>query len=237
MNRRRLLLLGGALLVLLAATDFWHRIYVPRESQDRNAGSLAPAAVPAPPSVADIRRELAQWMPGLQPVTTAADRPADTGWSLALLGVFDNRKGAFAVIRATPAGGGDAAVQQAAVGDELFGLRVADIKARRVVLTSAAGEQVLELFKPSQPPAHGTGAAPPGKATITAAVPGAAVPGVTAAAPGSAVPGTVTAQELQPGESLKLPAGLTVTEGKLPARDPNKKKPRLPSRPRPPQSP
>jgi hypothetical protein len=236
-NRRRLLLLVGALLVMLAAIDFWRRIYVPRDLRARDAGSFAPADVSAPPSVDDIRRELTQWLPGLQPVTTAADRPAETGWSLALLGVFDNRKGAFAVIRATPAGGGDAAVRQAAVGDELFGLRVADIQARRVVLTSAAGEQVLELFKPSQPPAHGTGAAPAARAATTAAVPGAAVPGAAAPAAGPAVPGAVTAQELQPGESLKLPGNLPVTEAKLPARDPNKKKPRLPSRPRPPQSP
>jgi hypothetical protein len=244
MSRRRAIVLGLALLATLAAVDFVKRIYVPREARVRDAESLVPAKVPAAAAVADIRRDLASWLPGLQPIVAGADPSVDSSWSLALLGVFQDRGGGFAVIRATPAAGGEPSVQAVKEGDEVFGLRVAGIDPRRVVLLAGEQRQELELFKARQPQVKGAGPAPasstkqPAAPSAMAAGAATSVAGRAAASP-PAVPGqaTVEAQELQQGMTLKLPSSLLVVEGKLPATEAGKKRPRLPGQPREPKNP
>ncbi|MCM2311512.1 MAG: hypothetical protein NDI84_08915 [Steroidobacteraceae bacterium] len=223
MNRRRVLGYAAALVLVLAALDFRQRIHVPREPTARDAASLVPAAVPPAVPADRIRQDLATWLPGLRPVAGSAAALVDTGWSLALLGVFEERDGGFAVIRATPAAaGGKPQVQRVVEGDEVYGLRVARIESKRVVLQSGDAEQTLELFK-AAPRVVGEGAAPAAAATPTAATPAVA----TAAPAGN----TVVATELKAGEALKLPGNMPVVEAKLPPKDPNKKKVRPPPRP------
>lgn len=222
MNRKRVLAYAAAVVLALAALDFWQRIHVPREPKARDAASLVPAEVPPAVPADRIRQDLAAWLPGLRPVAGSTTARVDTAWSLALLGVFEERDGGFAVIRATPAASGKPQVQRVVEGDEVYGLRVARIEAKRVMLRSGDAEQALELFK-GGPPVVGEGAA------------AAAGPGATAALPPAAEAGaagnTVVATELKAGEALKLPENMPVVEAKLPPKDPNKKKVRPPPRP------
>jgi hypothetical protein len=222
MNRKRVLGYAAVVVLALAALDFRQRIHVPRETKVRDAASLVPAVVPPAVPADRIRLDLAAWLPGLRPVAGSATALVDTAWSLALLGVFEERDGGFAVIRATPAAGGKPQMQRVVEGDEVYGLRVARIESKRVVLQSGDAEQALELFK-AAPQVVGEGA------------PATSSPAATAATPRTAAAGagdkTVVATELQYGETLKLPGNMPVVEAKLPPKDPNKKKVRPPPRP------
>ena len=56
-SRRRLVALIAAGVLLMAATDFSHRIYVPRETRARGEDSFQPAVVPTPLTAAQIQRD------------------------------------------------------------------------------------------------------------------------------------------------------------------------------------
>lgn len=239
MNRQRAIWIGAAALVAVAAVDFLQRFYVPRDTRVRDAGSFVPAEVPAPVTEAKIQQDLAQWLPGLRPVSEVDGSAPEVNWALALLGVFDNRRGGFAVIRATPSAGGEAKVQRVVVGEEVYGMRVASIEPRRVVLQGAQGTKELQLFEREAAPVLGAGPAPaPSLAAAPRPTPRAPVESVATAGRSRAAvsrsPGAPAAREaveLKPGEMPKFPSGMKVVEGKLPPKDPNRKKSRPPPRP------
>lgn len=216
MTRRQARLAFGAIVVLLAALDFAQRIYVPREDHTRDASSFVPAQVPAQAGVVEIQKELAGWLPGLKPVAVETETPADGSWALALLGVFESRDGGFAVVRATPRAGGSPRVEQLVVGQEVFGLKVVSIEPRRVVLAGEGGEQSLELFSAKAGQAVGFGTARTGAAVPAAAAPGGPQPQRAATAKAATSQDgdskSVTAKELQAGESIPLPGNMPVVE-------------------------
>lgn len=146
-GRTRALIVGG--LLLLAAVDFWQRIYVPSDVTVRSADSLQPASVPSPRSAGVVNGDLAAWLPGLQPLAVAEETGAPSDWSLTLLAVFTDRADPFGVVRAVPAGGGTGKVQRAAPGDQLFGYRVLGIEQHSLSLEGPQGRVSLEVFRPS----------------------------------------------------------------------------------------
>lgn len=149
MNAGRVSALIVVGLVLLAAVDFWQRIYVPSDVAVRSADSLQPATVPTPRSAGAVNADLTTWLPSLQPLAVVEDTGAPTDWTLTLLAVFADRADPFGVVRATPAAGGAARVQRAAPGDELFGYRVAGVEQHRLSLEGPQGPVSLEVFRPS----------------------------------------------------------------------------------------
>ncbi len=236
MTRQRVLVLAAVALVLLAATDFWRRIDVPRHSEHRDAGSFQPAVVRAPLSAAKISQDLVKWLPRLRPVAPGPGAGGAEEWSLALLAVFEDRGARFAVIQARPASSGAARLQRVVEGDELYGHKVARIESQHVTLSGGQGEQDLWLFKPAAAAVAGVGAAPAATAAPVSSA-GAQVrtaPGATsrtpaaatasagplprnrsssqagAAAPPAASAGarTVETKELKAGEAFELPASM-----------------------------
>lgn len=226
---RNVTTLAVAALALLAAADFWHRIFVPRQLEARPASSFVPATVPPPVTSSTIRKDLGTWLPKLQLIADAAPSGSvETGSALTLLAVFDEPRGRFAVIRATPTTGGAGQVRSVVEGDELSGFRVARIELLRVVLAGPEGERALTLFKPMAEPVIGTGSEPVPSDTASsgpvAAAPVAssnpaapapatpqAVPTPAKAAPAKAAPAgakSVATQEVKPGQAFELPASM-----------------------------
>lgn len=216
MSRRRLVALIAAGALLMAATDFSHRIYVPSETRARGEDSFQPAVVPTPLTAAQIQRDLVSWLPGLRPVAGSPGSDADGEVAMDLLAVFVERDGAFAVVRAIPTAGGEATVRSVTQGDQLYGFTVTRIEPLKLVLTSERGDQELHLFKPAPLTATAAAAAIP-RASV--AVPSAASPGTTAPEP--APPATAGAAGnagnagWRPGAPIELPEsmrGLKVVE-------------------------
>lgn len=217
-------LLIAAGLLLLAAIDFWQRIYVPSATRARGAGSFQPAAVPAPLSAARIQTDLVSWLPTLRPVAggAGAGAGAESDWSLALLAVFVERDASFAVVRATSTAGGGTRIQSVAPGDKLYGLTVVRVEPQSVVLQGAGGEQELAIFTPDTAAvaASGEGAAemqtPPPIAA--AQVEPAASMQPAPAVPAQPAPGGATQQksvEWKAGKPVQLPEsmrGLKIVE-------------------------
>lgn len=237
LTRRNVTTLAVAALVLVAAVDFWQRILVPRHLETRPASSFVPAEVPPPVTSGTIRKDLSTWLPKLQLIAEgSASGTAETGSALTLLAVFEDPKGRFAVVRATPTTGGAGQVLRIVEGDELGGFKVARIEMLRVVLTGPGGERALALFEPAAEPVIGagpepvpSGAAPSGPvaaAPVASAGPAPPAPAVPQAAPQAApraappparavpagpVPSeakSVSSQEVKPGQGFELPASM-----------------------------
>ncbi len=233
MTRRNLFAITAGVLLLIAAVDFWQRIFVPRHQQVRAASSFVPAAVPASASSAQIRKDLATWLPKLAPIAEESGPAAETQWGLRLLAVFDDQSGRFAVVRATPAAGGGAVkILRVVEGADLYGYKVARIEPLRVKLDSKQGAQELQLFHPNGSPVVGaapqssavpsapaeTGTAPvvqsqpaaPANTGKSAPVPAVrpahqAAPGAPSRPVAGKGPKTVQTQELKPGQAFELP--------------------------------
>lgn len=231
---RNVTMLAVAALALFAAVDFWQRIFVPRQLEARPASSFVPATVPPPVTSSTIRKDLGTWLPKLQLIADAA--PAGTveaGSALTLLAVFDEPRGRFAVVRATPTTGGAGQVRSVVEGDELSGFRVARIEPLRVVLAGPEGERALTLFRPSAEPVIGAGSEPVPSAGVlpdpAVAAPVAssgppvpdpaapqAVPPPAKATPAKAAPAkaappgakSVASQEVKPGQAFELPESM-----------------------------
>lgn len=236
MTRRNILAITAGVLLLLAAVDFWQRIFVPRHQQVRAASSFVPAAVPAPTSSAQIRKDLTTWLPKLAPIAEGSDLEAtEAQWGLQLLAVFDDQSGRFAVVRATPATGGTVKVLRVVEGSDLYGYKVARIDSLRVRLEGQQGAQELQLFNPKGAPVVGTmsgeGGHPPVPSQTStvpvaqsqpAASPGAGAsdsipavspaPAAPAGTPSKSAPSkgpkTVQTQELKPGQAFELPESM-----------------------------
>jgi len=227
---RRMQTIAVACLALLAAVDFWQRIYVPRNFEARGAGSFVPTAVPPSVPANEIRRDLAAWLPKLRPIAAASGAAADTDWTLVLLAVFFDRNTTFAVVRATSAAGGASKVQRVVEGDQLYGFRVSRIEPLRVSLTGERGERELQLFKPAGAPVVGAGpvATGPGQhAPVAAALPNASAAQTAKQAPpgpvSSAAPQVVSGNEPKPGDAFKVPdsmRGLKVMDAPVPPKKP-----------------
>jgi hypothetical protein len=234
-NQRRLRLIVAAGLLLLAAVDFFGRVYVPRHVELRGTGSFAPAAVQAAVPTSRIRKDLATWLPKLRPIADASGPAADSDWALTLLAVFDDRRTRFAVIRANSLGGGGPRISSVVQGDDLYGFKVKRVDPLRVVLSGESGDRELQLFEPGTASVVGAGAAPgptsgpPSMSTATTAVaasPGSASPpsrpeGTQANPPAAAGPHVVQSRELKPGEGFELPEsmrGLKVVDAPTPAK-------------------
>ena len=236
MTRRKLFAITAGVLLLFASIDFWQRIFVPRHQQVRAASSFVPAAVPAPASSAQIRKDLSTWLPKLAPIAEASGQAAtDAEWRLQLLAVFEDQSGRFAVIRATPAAGGAVKIQRVLEGGDLYGYKVASIEPLRVKLEGEQGAQELQLFNPKSAPVVGTGIQTSGSRPLpspTSSEPAAqsqsaATPGPVASASGPAAPPVpaapadtpsqpaagngpkaVQTQELKPGQAFELPESM-----------------------------
>jgi hypothetical protein len=245
MTRRKLFAITAGVLLLFASIDFWQRIFVPRHQQVRAASSFVPAAVPAPASSAQIRKDLSTWLPKLAPIAEASGQAAtDAQWGLQLLAVFEDQSGRFAVIRATPAAGGSVKIQRVLEGGDLYGYKVASIEPLRVKLEGEQGAQELQLFNPKSAPVVGTGsqtgAATPDPAapvpvaraeSAASAVPAAIAPpqatrpaqptpaGTPAQPVAGKAPKAVQTQELKTGQAFELPEnmrGLKVLDAPVP---------------------
>jgi hypothetical protein len=244
MTRRKLFAITAGVLLLFAAIDFWQRIFVPRHQQVRAASSFVPAAVPAPASSAQIRKDLSAWLPKLAPIAEGAGpAAADAQWELQLLAVFDDQSGRFAVVRATPAAGGAVKILRVVEGGDLYGYKVARIEPQRVKLEGEQGTQELRMFRPKDAPIIGAGSQasvvpsqPAARAPV--AQPGSAAAGPAGTAPPPAArpaqqaasgtparpaagkgPKTVETQELKPGQAFELPEsmrGLKVLDAPVP---------------------
>lgn len=232
MNATRMRVLLVVALALVALVDFTRRIHVPRDVRPRDADSFVPAAVAPPVSAARVSKDLVAWLPGLQPVAEGAGEAAATDWALTLLAVFSEQGRAFAVIRATPSAGGTAKVQRIAIGDDLYGYKVAQIDPQRVRLEGQGGPQELQIFKPAKSAVTGSGAPPAASAAVVAPSQAPGVAGAAAAAPTAspaaapaAGPKQTQATELQPGQAFELPAsmrGLKVVDAPIPPPPPQK---------------
>jgi hypothetical protein len=240
MTRRNVLAITAGVLLLFAAVDFWQRIFVPRHQQVRAASSFVPAAVPAPTSSAQIRKDLATWLPKLAPIAEGSGPEAtDAQWGLQLLAVFDDQSGSFAVVRATPAAGGAVKVLRVVEGSDLYGYKVAGIDPLRVRLEGPQGAQELRMFNPKGASVvgkrSGEGGVPatpsPSSAVPVASAQPAVNPAPTALPQPAAPPGTpskstpskgpktVQTQELKPGQAFELPEsmrGLKVLDAPVP---------------------
>jgi|PlaIllAssembly_1097288.scaffolds.fasta_scaffold12557_2 hypothetical protein len=245
MTRRKLFAITAGVLLLFAAIDFWQRIFVPRHQQVRAASSFVPAAVPAPASSAQIRKDLSTWLPKLAPIGEASGQAAgDAQWGLQLLAVFEDQSGRFAVIRATPAAGGAVKIQRVLEGGDLYGYKVARIEPLRVKLEGKQGVQELQLFNPKSAPVVGAASQagvvpsePAARAPVAQPAPGApansgrtapapaaqpaqqAASGTPAAPAASKGPKAVQTQELKPGQAFELPEsmrGLKVLDAPVP---------------------
>ena len=226
---RNVTTLAVAAFVLLAAVDFWQRVFVPRQLEARPASSFVPATVPPPVTSSAIRKDLGTWLPKLQLIADAAPSGAvETGSALTLLAVFDEPRGRFAVVRAMPTTGGAGQVRSVVEGDELSGFKVARIEPLRVVLAGPEGERALTLFKPTAEPVIGmdsepvpsdtassgpVAAAPVASSNPAAPAPATpqAVPTPAKAAPAKAAPAgakSVATQEVKPGQAFELPASM-----------------------------
>lgn len=233
LTRRNVTTLAVAALVLVAAVDFWQRIFVPRQLETRPASSFVPAQVPPPVTSSTIRKDLSTWLPKLQLIAEGSPSgAAETGSALTLLAVFEDPQGRFAVIRATPTTGGSGQVLRVVEGDELGGFKVAHIEMLRVVLTGPGGEQALALFEPTAEPVVGAGTVPVPSAAMPVAAAGPTPPAPAApqaasqassqAAPQAAPPPprtapagpaptgakSVSSQEVKPGQAFELPASM-----------------------------
>jgi len=227
MTRRNLLAITAGVLLLLAAVDFWQRIFVPRHQQVRAASSFVPAAVPAPASSAQIRKDLSTWLPKLAPIAEDSGPAADAQWVLQLLAVFDDQSGQFAVVRATPAAGGAVKILRVVEGADLYGYKVARIEPLSVKLEGERGAQELQLFHPKGNPVVGTAAqssAAPAVPARTDPAPAArpaqqATSGTPSRPVASKGPKAVETQELKPGQAFELPEsmrGLKVLDAPVP---------------------
>ena len=244
MTRRNLLAITAGVLLLLAAVDFWQRIFVARHQQVRAASSFVPAAVPAPASSAQIRKDLSTWLPKLAPIAEDSGPAADAQWALQLLAVFDDQSGRFAVVRATPAAGGAVKVLRVVAGADLYGYKVARIEPLSVKLEGEQGAQELQLFHPKGNAVVGVAA----QSITTPAVPAGTLPvaqpepataaksartdpapaaqpsqraasGAPARPVASKGPKAVETQELKPGQAFELPEsmrGLKVLDAPVP---------------------
>jgi hypothetical protein len=236
MTRRNLFAIIAGVFLLLAAVDFWQRIFVPRHQEVRAASSFVPAAVPAPASSAQIRKDLSTWLPKLAPIAEGPGSVAtDAQWGLQLLAVFDDQDGRFAVVRATPAAGGAVKILRVVEGGDLYGYKVARINPLRVELEGEQGAQELQMFNPKGAPVVGTGIGAGGGPPAPGPTPTvpvaqsqpATTPGTVASAPGSVVqpvqaapadtssqppagkgPKAVQTQELKPGQAFELPESM-----------------------------
>ena len=224
MSRRRILLLVAAGMLLLAAIDFWQRIYVPSETRARGEGSFQPAAVPPPLSAARIQKDLVSWLPTLRPVAGGGGTGAESDWTLTLLAVFVERDGSFAVVRATPGAGGGARIQSVTVGDKLYGLTVIRVEPQSVVLQGAGGEQELAIFTPDTAVVAASGAAESG---LPLPAPALTAPSSSAAGmqapPARAGAAQEKSVEWKAGKPAQLPEsmrGLKFVEAPAPPPDP-----------------
>lgn len=217
MTRKQVLGLVAVVLLLVAAIDFWQRVYVPREYKARGEGSMVPAAVPAPRPATQIQKDLSAWLPQLRPVAAGTGAAEETQWVLTLLAVFADRDKSFAVVRATSASGGAAKVQSVATGDSVYGLTVSRIEPLKLVLTGEGGEQELQLFKPSAATAAGSGPSAQSSALLPTSATAATIQGgsqpAQAQAAGPAVPSkgdakTAASQGWKPGAPAQLPASM-----------------------------
>ena len=234
MTRQKTFAIVAAALLLLAAIDFWTRVFVPRHEEVRAASSFVPASVPPPVTAAAVRKDLGTWLPKLRPIADPSGSASNTDSSLQLLAVFDDQSGRFAVVSATPAAGGPAKVVRVDEGDELYGYKVTRIDALRVSLAGGRGKLELQLFEPKSGPVAqaapvGTSTAaatpaPPPQTPQPAAGPDSAKASSAPAA--STGPKAVATQELKPGQAIELPEsmrGLKVIDAPIPP--PPEKKP------------
>jgi hypothetical protein len=168
-NTRRQLALAAAVLVLLAAWDFFGRVYVGRDESLRSFEQPRLETLTVRPDAATVRGELVSWMPALAGSAGVTAAPTDpSGWELTLVGVFRKDDGKFALVHARPrSGGGEPQFHWVGEGDDLHGSTVAQIGPRNLRLDRGGESQELLLFEQGRSPLIATG---PGSPTVKPAV-------------------------------------------------------------------
>ena len=244
MVRRQTAIIFVAALVL-AAWDFFGRVYVGRDATLRGFEPPALSPLVPRPDAQAVRNSLAGWLPGLRGTQiVAADASDPAGWDFTLLGVFGRGSDRFAVVQARSRAGGATETLQVKEGDELRGAKVTEVGRKRLVLQDGASGREIPLFEyggsPIEPVAiNGAGPANtrPETAQATAVAPPVPATKAAGASAASADPETrpggsgarrvSEAQQLQPGEEVKLPWNLPVVEegAQPPARKPQEPRP------------
>lgn len=155
--------LAVGVLVLLAAWDFFGRVYVGRDESLRSFEPPLEVALPARPDATTVRNELVAWIPAIAGSAGVAAVPVDpSGWELTLVGVFRKDDGEFAVVHARPRSGGvEAQLHWVREGDELHGSTVAEIGPRSVRLARDGESTELLLFEQGRTPLAAAGAGSP----------------------------------------------------------------------------
>ncbi len=159
MSPRRQVALAAGVLLLLAAWDFFGRVYVGRDESLRSFEQPQLTTLPVRPDAATVRSELVSWMPALAGSAGVVAVPTDpSGWELTLVGVFRKDDGKFAVLHARPrSGGGEPQFHWVTEGDELHGSTVAQIGPRNLRLARGEESQELLLFEQGRTPLLASG--------------------------------------------------------------------------------
>lgn len=221
MSPRRQVALVAALVLLVAAYDFFGRVHVGRDAALRTVTPPQLAPLPTRADADTIRKQLNSWLPALAGTAGLAAAAANdpTGWQFSLVGVFRQDGQRFALLNAQPRTGGAAELVSVKEGEEIHGSTVKQIGATQVTLALGDASQELVIFetpesinKPREPvtQARAGASAVPGSSSPAAPAP-TAKPSAAAEAP-TAGPKVAQPQELKPGEEIKLPWNLPVVE-------------------------
>lgn len=209
MTPRRMLLL--AVPVVVALLDFTLRVHVGRDDAEREF--RIPPIPDSTPSrtLKSVRADLAAWFPQLGiPAGDGAEAVAMQATGLTLGGIFTENDARVALLLVERAGGRPDRYR-VKVGDEVLGMKVAEIGQRSVTLNDGATGRTLEIFRRSRSSIQvaATGATPPATAGTGTSAAASAAPGAEAAA-GSVK--EVKSIELKPGEQPAFATDLPIVE-------------------------
>lgn len=221
MTPRRQMATVAAVLALVAAYDFFGRIFVGRDAALRTVSAPQMTPLPQRADAEAIRKQLAAWLPALSgSLGPEAANSDPASWQFSLVGVFRQEGQHFALVNVQQQGGGAVELVQVREGDDLRGATVKQISPTSVTLLRGESSEELLIFAPpqsaSQPrdtPRDRTASrrAPEGREPSDA--PRSEQPRASAMPNSTAQTKVVESQELKPGEEVKLPWNLPVVEG------------------------
>jgi hypothetical protein len=148
---RRQIAVVAAVLALVAAYDFFGRIFVGRDATLRTVNAPQMTPLPQRPDAEAIRKQLAAWLPALPgSLGPEAANSDPASWQFTLVGVFRQDGRQFALVNAQQQGGGAVETVQVREGDDLRGATVKHISSTRVTLQRGEKPEELLMFGPPQ---------------------------------------------------------------------------------------
>lgn len=138
---RHLLMALVLAIVIIASTDFFDRIFVPRDDSLRRFNTPVVVKVGAPPTTESILQRVTEWVP--EPTVQIVGKPRE----IALQAIFSQRGKAEAFVVLLADADRPEERLKVAVDAEVDGWRVQSISRTRVILKKGDEQRELIIFR------------------------------------------------------------------------------------------